>query len=108
MLTTGLCYRPGSDHFYFGMKSIASLATQQISGPSSLNGIHQEHQQQLHRHCRADMSVFQALNNRLKQQEIRCRELQMALAHQRQRAEQIMLGTLDDIRDEDAVRQFPQ
>ena len=107
MLTTGLCYRPGSDHFYFGVKSIACVATQQISGPSSLNGIHQDHQQQLHRHCRADMSVFQALNSRLKQQEIRCRELQMALAHQRQRAEQIMLGTLDDIRDEDAVRQLP-
>lgn len=44
------------------------------------------------RACRVDISVFQALNTRLKQQEQRCRELYYALQHQKQRTEQIMLG----------------
>ena len=45
-----------------------------------------------HRVGRVDISVFQALNTRLKQQEQRCRELYYALQHQKHRTEQIMFG----------------
>lgn len=45
------------------------------------------------RFCRVDISVFQALNTRLKQQEQRCRELYYALQQQKQRTEQILLET---------------
>nr|CAH0106025.1 unnamed protein product [Daphnia galeata] len=43
-----------------------------------------------HRACRVDISVFQSLNSRLKQQEQRCRELCYALQCQKHRTEQIM------------------
>ena len=45
-----------------------------------------------HRACRVDISVFQSLNSRLKQQEQRCRELCYALQCQKHRTEQIMFG----------------
>ncbi|EFX84463.1 hypothetical protein DAPPUDRAFT_222984 [Daphnia pulex] len=46
-----------------------------------------------HRACRVDISVFQSLNSRLKQQEQRCRELCYALQCQKHRTEQIMFET---------------
>ena len=66
----------------------------QLSRSSSLNigssDFLQRQQQQ--KFERVDMSLFHALNARLKQTEQRCRGLHYALQHQKRRTEQIMLG----------------
>ena len=60
------------------------------AGSSSSSSSSQDNHSRGHR---LDISVFHALNDRIKQQELRCRQTCYALKMQKQRTEQILLGS---------------